>query len=322
LRIGLLSTARINALGIILPAKKRQDVQVTAVASRFGKTVQAYAKKYNILQIFDNYNDLIICDQIDAVYISLPNILHFPYAKKCLENKKHVLCEKPATLRVSELEELETIANKNNCFFLDAMHYYLYPTLQTVVKDLQKYKNKIQYIEAFLGFPRPPDDDIRLNATLGGGAHNHLLCYVTHFMTWLFPDKKWSFKIFDKKIYHGVDVYKTIRFASIEETPLIFDAAVSLDHTKIESWISIKWEKYFMKIDHAFTPTTFFDRTMPYKNIMQIYTNHYMLSKKDYSFEGMKTSYDYQLDYFIKYTTGFVKQGVFKEAYRLFEQSR
>jgi predicted dehydrogenase len=322
LRIGLLSTARINALGIILPAKKRQDVTVTAVASRSGKKVHDYAKKYNILQIFDNYEDLILCDQIDAVYISLPNILHFPFAKKCLEHKKHVLCEKPATLYVSELEQLEEIANKNNCFFLDAMHYYLYPTLQMVVKDLQQYKSKIQYIEAFLGFPMPPLGDIRLNADLGGGAHNHLLCYATHFMIWLFPHKKWSFKIFDKKMLNGVDVYKTIRFKSIEESPLIFDVTVSFEHTKIESWISLKWADSFMKIDHAFTPTTFFDRAMPYKNLMQVHTNHPILSKKDYFFEGMKTSYDYQLDYFMKYTQGFVKQGVFKESYKLFEQSR
>lgn len=318
----MLSTARINALGIILPAKKRQDVIVTAVASRSYKKVYDYAKKYNILQIFDNYEDLILCDQIDAVYISLPNKLHFSFAKKCLENKKHVLCEKPATLCFDELQQLEDIANKNNCFFLDAMHYYLYPILQMVVKDLQNYKNKIHYIEAFIGFPMPSSDDIRLNADLGGGAHNHLLCYITHFMVWFYPEKKWSFKTFDKKMHNGVDIYKMIRFKSIEENPIIFDAIVSLDHTQIESWISLKWADSFLKIDQAFTPTTFFDRAMPYKNMMKIHTNHPILSKKDYFFEGMKTSYDYQLDYFIKYTKGFLKQGVFKESYRLFEQCR
>lgn len=322
MRIGILSTARINALGIILPSRKRYDVDVIGVASRSKEHATTYARKFNIPKVFNTYQDLIESPDIDAVYLSLPNVLHFPYAKKCLEHKKHVLCEKPATLHLQELETLENIANQNNCYFLDAMHYYLYPAIQTIMKDLQYIKDDIQYIEAFLGFPKPPDGDIRLNHTLGGGAHNHLSCYLTHFITWLFPKKEWDFKLFDKKIYNDVDIERSFRLKSIEKKPILFDSTVSFQHDTIDSWILLKWQQYYLKIKHAFTPTTFFNKEMPYKNIFDVQTNHPLLATKNYFFEGMKTTYDYQLDYFIKYTKGHVTQGIFKKAYQLFEQTR
>lgn len=47
---------------------------------------------------------------IEVAVIALPHHLHFPVAKRALERGKHVLIEKPATVRTAEIDELLTLA--------------------------------------------------------------------------------------------------------------------------------------------------------------------------------------------------------------------
>ena len=43
-------------------------------------------------------------DRIQAVSIVTPNFLHYSFAKKLIENRFHVICEKPMTTSVEEAE--------------------------------------------------------------------------------------------------------------------------------------------------------------------------------------------------------------------------
>lgn len=55
------------------------------------------------------------------MYISLPNSLHFEWAKKALEAGKHVLCEKPFTANGSEAKALIQEASKRNLVVEEAV---------------------------------------------------------------------------------------------------------------------------------------------------------------------------------------------------------
>jgi predicted dehydrogenase len=69
-------------------------------------------------------------ERIQAVSIVTPNYLHFPFAKMLLENRFHVMCEKPMTMTVEEAEELERLVNKNK-LTLALMHTYTgYPMVR------------------------------------------------------------------------------------------------------------------------------------------------------------------------------------------------
>lgn len=54
-----------------------------------------------------------LMDKVDGFIIAVPTYLHYPIAKTCLENKKHVLLEKPLTRNVAQAEELFDIAAKH-----------------------------------------------------------------------------------------------------------------------------------------------------------------------------------------------------------------
>jgi len=61
----------------------------------------------------NDYKDLI--DLVDAVSIVTPTITHYKLAKFFLENKIHVLLEKPMTETVAQAKSLNAIARKNKC---------------------------------------------------------------------------------------------------------------------------------------------------------------------------------------------------------------
>jgi predicted dehydrogenase len=61
----------------------------------------------------DKYTDII--NNVDAVSIVTPTNTHYRIAKYFLENKKHVLLEKPMTETVAQATKLNDLAKKNKC---------------------------------------------------------------------------------------------------------------------------------------------------------------------------------------------------------------
>ena len=102
MRLGLMSTANINdALLEATPA----EVEIAAVASRDGAKAQAYATENGIPRAHGSYEELLADDELDAVYISLPNGMHHEWTLKAIDAGKHVLVEKPYSRRAAEAEE-------------------------------------------------------------------------------------------------------------------------------------------------------------------------------------------------------------------------
>lgn len=52
---------------------------------------------------------------VDAVHICLPNRLHYPVAKYCLEQEVHCLVEKPMTIKKHEGQDLIVTASEQGC---------------------------------------------------------------------------------------------------------------------------------------------------------------------------------------------------------------
>ena len=100
LRLGLLSTARINDK-ILAGAAPAEGVDVVAVAGRDPARTAAYAREHGIARALDGYEALLADPDVDAVYISLPNGMHVDWAIAALQAGKHVLCEKPLTRRAA-----------------------------------------------------------------------------------------------------------------------------------------------------------------------------------------------------------------------------
>lgn len=103
----------------VLPVLQKIDgIDLVAILStvRSLKTAKDLAKAYKMPLATSKYEAILGNEEIDTVYIGLPNHLHFAYAKEALLAGKHVICEKPFTMTAGELDELVVIAKNENSF--------------------------------------------------------------------------------------------------------------------------------------------------------------------------------------------------------------
>lgn len=69
-------------------------------------------------------------ERIQAVAVLTPNFLHFPMAKKLLDNEFHVICEKPLTTTYEEAKILQKTQEKSGCVFGVTYTYTGYPMIR------------------------------------------------------------------------------------------------------------------------------------------------------------------------------------------------
>ena len=107
-------------------------------------------------------------ERIEVVSVLTPNFLHFPMAKKLLENGFNVICEKPLTTSFSEAKELEALQKKNNAIFAVTYTYTGYPMVRHMKHLIAEgalgeiHKVDIQYYQGWIN-PVIHDKDVRKN---------------------------------------------------------------------------------------------------------------------------------------------------------------
>ena len=98
IRFGIIGTNWISG-DFIDAARQFGDVAITAIYSRSEITGSQFAKKHHIPHIYTDLEQFAASNEVDAVYIASPNSLHAAQAILCMDNGKHVLCEKPLASR-------------------------------------------------------------------------------------------------------------------------------------------------------------------------------------------------------------------------------
>jgi len=161
-RWGILSTARINRL-VIPPAHASEQVELVGVASRDRARAEEYARQWEIPRAYGSYESLLADDEIEAVYISLPNNLHCEWSVRSLEAGKHVLCEKPMGKRAAEVEEAFDVAERSGLLLSEAFMYRHHPQARRLRELLDDGAiGEPRIVRARFGFALFDTDNIRL----------------------------------------------------------------------------------------------------------------------------------------------------------------
>lgn len=72
-------------------------VEILAVCSRTRESAEAFARRFNIPQVFTDYRQMIERKEIHAIDLCVTTDLHHTIAIEAAEAGKHILCEKPLT---------------------------------------------------------------------------------------------------------------------------------------------------------------------------------------------------------------------------------
>lgn len=185
---GILSTAKIGVNKVIPAMQKGENIRVQAIASRHAEKAKDAARQLGIPKAYGSYQELLADDDIDAVYIPLPNHLHVEWSLKSLQAGKHVLCEKPIALHAQEAAHLRREAAKfPDLKIMEAFMYRHHPQWQ-VVKELleQKAIGELKYIHSAFSYHNVDPADIRNQADIGGGGLLDIGCYCINVSRMLF----------------------------------------------------------------------------------------------------------------------------------------
>lgn len=206
---GIMGTANVADWGVLPGMKQAQGCQLYAIAGRNEEKVKRYCDKFGIEKGYVGYDALLDDKEVEAIYIPLPNSLHYEWVIKALEAGKHVLCEKPLAINAQEAAIMFETAKKNNRILSEAYAYLHSPYVKSVQEDIKSgIIGDVEYIEsAFL--TQGYHEDIRLYRDLGGGAMYDLGCYCTTMILTLADSAPVYVKAQAEKNDKGVDIFTT-----------------------------------------------------------------------------------------------------------------
>lgn len=189
-RWGILGAANIAIKKVIPAMKVGKYCEILAIASRdFEKAKQA-ANDLNIPKFYDSYDQLIADNDIEVVYVPLPNNLHFEWTEKAANAGKHVLCEKPLGMNAGEVRKMIEIRDKTGVKIQEAFMVRTHPKWLAVRELIRA--GRIGKLEAIAGFFSYFNDDlsnIRNKPELGGGGLMDIGCYCINISRFIFEDE-------------------------------------------------------------------------------------------------------------------------------------
>lgn len=194
MKFGILGTARISQR--VAPAIKSSHItRLIGVASRELSRAEQAAKEFGAAKSFGSYEELLASDEIDAVYIPLPNSLHAEWSVKAAEAGKHVLCEKPIATNSTEAEMVMKACEQHEVLLMEAFMYRHHPQHAKVKEIISSGRiGDPRIVNARFTFYLEPSENIRWKQNLSGGALMDIGCYCINVARLIFGAEPQSAK--------------------------------------------------------------------------------------------------------------------------------
>lgn len=211
INIGILGTSEIAPRSFIEPSRKLEEINVFGIASREKNKAKLYAEKHSIPNYFSSYDELLQCNEIDAVYIPLISSLHAEYTIKAIVAKKNVLVEKPICFTSQDIADIESALRGSDIFVLEGLmsqHHPWLDKLQEIIK--KKTYGDIKSIRTKACYNIDNPNDFRLFPEKGGSVFYEeglLWSHLTQVCFGLKPSRKMGYSKFDGP-YGGDNKFK------------------------------------------------------------------------------------------------------------------
>ena len=185
-----------------------ENAELYAIAGRNEEKLKVYAEPFAPKKLYTDYQALLDDENVDAVYLPLPNGIHMEWVKKAAAAGKHILCEKPMALTEEQVREMFAAA-KEHGVLLEEAYAYRHAQLVQKVKEIVDSGaiGRIRYLESKHSTFDTNRSGIRYQKGNGGGAVYDVTCYNVSLASYLFgkdPEDMSVYCGFDKET--GVDV--------------------------------------------------------------------------------------------------------------------
>lgn len=170
LRFGIIGCTDI-ARRKMLPALDAEPATVvTAVASRDLTKAADLTARFGG-EPMQGYDRLLDRDDVDAVYLPLPAVLHAEWIDRALNAGKHVLAEKPLTTSATEARDLYALAERRGFVLFENFMFLQHSQHAAVARMLADgIIGELRGFSATFTIPPKPAGDIRYLPSVGGGV--------------------------------------------------------------------------------------------------------------------------------------------------------
>ncbi|OVE79190.1 hypothetical protein BVY01_03355 [bacterium I07] len=170
--MGVIGCADIAVRSVIPALNELKDYyHLTGIASRSESKARAAAEEFGS-RAFEGYESLLDLKGLDAVYIPLPNALHFEWIEKALSRGIHVLAEKSLGCSFNEVETLNRLAETMQLALVENFQFRFHKQLAVIQQMVNDGTiGELRCLRSSFGFPPFKDrENIRYQMSLGGGA--------------------------------------------------------------------------------------------------------------------------------------------------------
>lgn len=107
-----------------------EDAVLAAVVSRNENSGKIFAEKYGCSNVYTDLDVMLKSEDIDIVYVAIPNDCHYSYIMKILDAGVSVLSEKPIVDNRKQLDDILDKAKKKNLFLMEGMWTRCFPAVR------------------------------------------------------------------------------------------------------------------------------------------------------------------------------------------------
>ena len=128
------------AHGFAKSLQKTKNAKLTAIASKTPDKLSKFKNEFNVSSnnCFDDYEKLLNFAEVDIVYITLPNTLHFHWTMEAIKKDKRILIEKPAFLNLDQAELIKKKIDEKKIFFTEGFFYRHLPHISDIIEIINK----------------------------------------------------------------------------------------------------------------------------------------------------------------------------------------
>lgn len=228
-------------------ALRNAGKKVYAVGNRTHEKAVAFAEKYEIEKVYDDFHEMFHDEEVDVIYITTPHNTHIDFMEEALSNGKHVLCEKAITLNSEELEKAVNLAKEKNVVLAEAMTIYHMPLHKKLRKMVAEGTiGEVGMIQINFGSFKEYNMENRFfNPKLAGGALLDIGVYAISLARCYLKSKPNQVVSIMKKAPSGVDEISGIVMQNEEGQMVVISLSL---HTKQPKRCNICGENGYIEI--------------------------------------------------------------------------
>jgi predicted dehydrogenase len=185
IRWGILGAANFAKHHMARAIHSAEGAQLVALATSDPAKAVGFQSFCPQLEIETDYDALLARDDIDAVYVPLPNHIHVDWTLKAMRAGKHVLTEKPIAMAADQIDDLIALRDETGLLCAEAYMIVHHPQwIRTKQLLAEGAVGRLMHVDTVFSYHNSDMDNIRNRPETGGGSIRDIGVYTYGAARW------------------------------------------------------------------------------------------------------------------------------------------